>query len=297
MQSGVVYNIQRMSTKDGPGMRTTVFLKGCPLRCPWCSNPESQEFAPQLLVFENLCQSCGACLRDCPHGAVCRNDQSYNRNLHLCKNCGCCEKTCPSSARVMSGKSMSVEEVMEVVDRDSLFYMNSDGGVTLGGGEPTCAGEFAVELLQACRRQGYHTCVDTCGMCPPEQFNKIIALTDLFLYDCKHMDPEAHRKLTGQDNVRILENLQAALQARCEVRIRVPLMPRLNDGEDNIIALASFLHKHQVDSVDVMPCHHFGGTKYDALLRPRPALREYEPQELKQVLECFSRHGLRPSLA
>ncbi len=168
MESGIVYNIQRMSTKDGPGLRTTVFLKGCPLDCLWCSNPESQSFHPQLLLFENLCQSCGACERVCQHGAVSKTGNVYNRDRSLCCDCGTCAEVCPIRTRVVSGKRISVEEVMDIVDRDSLFYANSDGGVTFGGGEPTAVGNFLVALLRDCADKGYHTCVDTCGVCPPE---------------------------------------------------------------------------------------------------------------------------------
>ena len=215
MESGMVYNIQRMSTKDGPGLRTTVFLKGCPLHCLWCSNPESQSFHPQLLFFGNLCQSCGACERVCPYGAVVKRGSAYNWERALCQGCGACAEVCSAKARVMSGKRMSVQEVMSVVDRDSLFYANSDGGVTFGGGEPTAAGDFLVELLQHCASKGYHVCVDTCGMCSPEQFRKVLALTDLFLFDCKHMDTEEHRRLTGLGNGVILENLFLNPVKRC----------------------------------------------------------------------------------
>lgn len=296
MESGIVYNIQRMSTKDGPGLRTTVFLKGCPLHCLWCSNPESQSFHPQLLLFENLCQSCGACERVCQHGAVTQNGDAYNRDRALCRDCGACAEVCPTKARVMSGKRMSVEGVMDIVDRDSLFYANSDGGVTFGGGEPTAAGNFLVALLQDCADKGYHTCVDTCGVCPPEQFRKVMSLTDLFLFDCKHMDPEEHRRLTGLDNTVILENLRQVLESGKAVHIRVPLMPRLNDSEENIAAMADFLHRYGKTEVDVLPCHAFGGSKYDALCLPRPTVAAYPTDELKKVLERFARNNLNVTI-
>ena len=148
---GIVYNIQRMSTKDGPGLRTTVFLKGCPLHCPWCSNPESQSFKPQLLVFSNLCVGCGACEKACPNGAVIRTGNTFNRDRAICTDCGACVEVCPSQAREMSGMRMTVAEVMQVVDSDSIFYSNSGGGVTFGGGEPTAVGDFLVALIDACR--------------------------------------------------------------------------------------------------------------------------------------------------
>lgn len=297
MKSGIVYNIQRMSTKDGPGLRTTVFLKGCPLRCLWCSNPESQSFQPQLLCFENLCVSCGACEKVCPHGAVIKTEQGYNRDRSLCKDCGACVEVCPSKARVMSGTSMTVQEVMEIVDRDNLFYANSGGGVTFGGGEPTAAGDFLIDLMHDCATKGYHVCVDTCGVCNPRQFQKVIALADLFLFDCKHMDPVEHRRLTGLDNVVILENLHQALSSGKDVRIRIPLMPGLNDSETNIKMLADFLHQYGKHEVDVLPCHAFGASKYDALRIPRPTMTAYAPDALKAALDRFARNGLEVTIA
>ncbi|MEG2173430.1 MAG: glycyl-radical enzyme activating protein, partial [Desulfovibrionaceae bacterium] len=189
-----------MSTKDGPGLRTTVFLKGCPLRCPWCSNPESQSFEPQVMVFEDLCSGCGQCMEVCPAQAVVKKGNIFTRNKQLCTDCGACVPLCPTKARVMSGEVMNVHQVMEVIRKDALFYANSDGGVTFGGGEPTASGDFLLELLHMCKEEGYHTCVDTCGFCSPNQFAKVINLADLFLFDCKHMDPKHHTTLTGKDN-------------------------------------------------------------------------------------------------
>lgn len=296
MESGIVYNIQRMSTKDGPGLRTTVFLKGCPLHCLWCSNPESQSFHPQLLLFENMCRSCGACERVCPHGAVVKTGDVYNRDRALCKDCGACVEVCSAKARVMSGRRMTVQDVMAVVDRDNLFYANSDGGVTFGGGEPTAAGDFLLALLHDCAGKGYHICVDTCGMCAPGQFRKVMELTDLFLFDCKHMDPEEHRRLTGLGNSVILENLRQVLESGKDVRIRVPLMPDLNDSEENIRAMSAFLHQYGKTEVDVLPCHAFGSSKYDALRLPRPVMSAYPAEALKKVMERFAHADLKANI-
>jgi pyruvate formate lyase activating enzyme len=297
MESGIVYNIQRMSTKDGPGLRTTVFLKGCPLRCLWCSNPESQAFQPQLMCFENLCVSCGACAQVCPNGAIVKTENGYNRDRSICKDCGACVEVCRSKARVMSGDRMTVKDVMTIVDRDNLFYANSGGGVTFGGGEPTAAGDFLIELMKDCSKKGYHICVDTCGVCKPEQFRKVIELADMFLFDCKHMDPEQHRKLTGMDNSLPLENLKQALSSGKDVHIRIPLMPGLNDSEENIKAMADFLRPFGKTDVDVLPCHAFGASKYDALRIPRPTMEAYKPDALQEVLQIFKKHGLNVTIA
>lgn len=297
MSKGTVYNIQRMSTKDGPGIRTTVFLKGCPLRCLWCSNPESQSPVPELLCFSNLCTGCGTCAAVCPHKAVTIKDGTARTDRKLCAACGACASACPAKAREMSGRTMTVDEVMSVVLKDRLFYENSDGGVTFGGGEPTAQGQFCLELVQASVAEGLHVAVDTCGCCQPEVFGKILAAADLFLFDMKHMDPERHKELTGRDNRLILRNLEAALESGREVRIRMPLMPGLNDSEDNIAAMADFLGRYHRTDVDIMPCHTFGHNKYLALDRPLPAVSQYTPEELDEVKKRFARYGLNPVLA
>lgn len=296
MEQGIVYNIQRLSVHDGPGVRTTVFLKGCPLRCLWCSNPESQTFKPQVMFFRDLCTSCGQCLDACPHGAVQGTEQGIQWDTARCRDCALCVPGCPSRARAISGKLMSVDEVMAILHKDALFYANSGGGVTIGGGEPTAGGAFFLELATAVREAGYHLTVDTCGFCPEERFNQTLLLADLLLYDCKHMDPVIHKELTGQDNFLILKNLDTALSSPLEIRIRMPLMPGLNDSEENIRAMAAFLLPRGKDTVEIMPCHKFGYSKYTALGKACPELRQYSPEELKEVEERFTRYGLRTLL-
>ena len=296
MSQGMIYNIQRMSIQDGPGLRTTVFLKGCPLRCIWCSNPESQLVRPQVMCFENLCSGCGNCMNVCPEGAVIPLDGVFGRDTGKCTDCGACVASCPTEAREMSGEMMNVEQVMEVVRKDSLFYENSGGGVTFGGGEPTAGGQFFLDLLQESFNQGYHITVDTCGVCPEERFDKTIELADLFLFDCKHMDPVQHKELTGMDNTLILRNMRAALSSNKEVRIRMPLMPNMNDSEENIAALASFLNEYGKKKVEVMPYHAFGKGKYAALGMTYPEIPPYTPEQLKIVLQRFADNGLEPEI-
>lgn len=294
MRRGIIYNIQRMSVQDGPGLRTTVFLKGCPLRCLWCGNPESQTFTPQLMLFDNQCVGCGQCLRACRYGAVLPLDGRMGRDAGACRDCGDCAAVCGYKARVMSGREMSVEEVMDVVRKDWLFYENSGGGITFGGGEPTAGGEFFLNLLHAAHDEGLHITVDTCGFCPEDRFAEIMKLSNLLLFDCKHMDPEEHRKLTGQDNSLILRNLEAALSSSTEVRVRMPLIPDLNDAEENLAAMARFLGRFNRHEVEIMPCHAFGKSKYAALGRACPDVRQYAPEELAIVKDRFVRQGLLP---
>lgn len=294
MNQGMIYNIQRMSVHDGPGLRTTVFLKGCPLSCLWCSNPESQKTTPQMLFFENLCTGCGACAQACSNGAVIMSGGKSGRDVGKCTDCGQCAQACPNKAREMSGKLMTVEEVMAVVRKDALFYDNSGGGVTFGGGEPTSGGQFFLNLAQAARDEGYHVTVDTCGYCPEERFDKTIGLTNLFLFDCKHMDSGQHKALTGVDNAVILRNLRAALHSGTEVRIRMPLMPDMNDSDDNLAAMADFLGEFNRSEIEIMPCHAFGKSKYVALGKSLPEVSQYAPEQLHVVLERFAKHGLKP---
>ncbi|MDR2821242.1 MAG: glycyl-radical enzyme activating protein [Desulfovibrio sp.] len=296
MQQGMIYNIQRMSTADGPGLRTTVFLKGCPLRCLWCSNPESQSPQAQLMVFEDLCVGCGQCAQSCPSGAVIERDHKFNRDMKLCTNCGACVPGCPAKARSISGEIMTTEQVMKIARKDALFYQNSDGGVTFGGGEPTLGGNFLLEMLSTCRNEAFHTCIDTCGFCPEEMFRQVTELTDMFLFDLKHMDPGTHKSLTGQDNALIHANLCQAFRSKADVRIRMPLMPEINDSEKNLVAMAELLGEFGVHDIDVLPSHAFGRNKYAALQLPFPQTRAYAPEELEATLERFRNVGITPHI-
>ena len=294
---GILYNIQRMSLHDGPGLRTTVFFKGCPLRCIWCSNPESQSAVPQLMYFADLCSGCGHCAAICTHGAVLEREHRFPRDFSRCVGCGACAAECPTTAASMSGREYEVEEVMEIIRRDASFYSNSGGGITFGGGECTMKGDFLTELLTACLNEGLHTCLDTCGQTDPVLFQRLLEMADLFLFDVKHMDSVQHKSLTGVGNERILGNLRTALEHYPEkIRIRIPLMPGLNDSEENITALAAFLKQYGVHHVDILPCHFFGKNKYAALGRPQPPVREYTPDELHDVLRRFAAHNLKAEI-
>ena len=294
---GILYNIQRMSVHDGPGLRTTVFFKGCPLRCLWCSNPESQSLHPQLMFFRDLCNGCGRCLQVCRSGAVVREGAVYGRDFSKCVHCGICASECPATASVMSGRAHDVESVMKVIRKDAPFYANSGGGVTFSGGECTMQEDFLLALMESCQKEGLHMCVDTCGHTEPGLFGEVLERADLLLFDMKHMDSGRHKALTGVGNGRILENLAAALRACPEkIRIRIPLMPGLNDSQENILAVASFLRPYGLGKVDVLPCHAFGRNKYAALNLGQPPVREYAPQELRDILRRFAEAGLETEI-
>ena len=250
--TGRIFDIQRFSVHDGPGIRTIVFLKGCVLRCKWCCNPESQEYAVQQMKQNGKIKTVG--------------------------------------------RDVTVREVLQEVEKDRIYYRRSGGGVTFGGGEPTAAGAFLLGLLDASIRRGYHICLDTCGVCEPERFRKIMNQVELFLFDCKHMDPDEHKRLTGLDNVIILQNLHALFEAKKTLRIRVPLMPGINDTEKNIAQMAAFLHKHGHNEVDVLPCHTFGHSKYAALNLADPVMVPYQPEELAAALERFAKYDLKVTI-
>ncbi len=291
--TGCIFNIERFATRDGPGIRTTVFLKGCPLRCLWCSNPESISPFPQMMYFENLCQQCGRCAQACDYGATAVTPEGRIKlDRSLCTNCGKCVGVCPARAREMTGKLVTVEEVLDEVRQDSLFYQNSGGGVTASGGEPTQQPEFVRELFRQCQDHVIHTCLDTCGFTRPEILQSVLDVTDLVLYDVKHMDPDRHKELTGVDNSIILDNLRMMAAQSRPVVVRVPLIPGINDTRENLSALAALMKDIGLRRIDILPYHAYGLSKYDRLgleykladLKPH---EESEVEEKKALIESF----------
>lgn len=299
---GLVFNIQRYSIHDGPGIRTVVFLKGCPLSCLWCCNPESQSFAPELEYRFSLCQHCGRCIAACPEKAIHSDpwapaEEKINRSL--CTLCGECVAVCPSGALKLIGQWMSVEEVLAEVGRDASYYRRSGGGVTLSGGEPLAQPDFTLELLRACYDRNIHTAVETSGAVSWRLYERILPFTDVFLYDIKHMDSEAHRRLTGAPNERILENARRLASAGAQMILRLPLIPGLNTDEDNLRAAARLAAELQVVEVHLMPFHQLGKDKYRQLgrvytLETLTDLRQSAEgrAKIQQALEIMAAHGL-----
>jgi pyruvate formate lyase activating enzyme len=295
MQRGVVFDIQRYSTRDGPGIRTTVFLKGCPASCPWCHNPESWSTAPQVMVLERRCLGCGTCLEVCPHGALTHAGARPGDNGGPCTLCGTCIEACPPDARHLAGREMDVDEVLAEVLRDRVFYEESDGGVTFSGGEPLLQHAFLTEALSACRAAGLHTAVDTSGYAPQAHLLALAPLVDLFLYDLKLMDAERHRALIGVPNAPILDNLRALGAVHGAIRVRIPIVPGFNDDEADLEAAARFASGVPgVQAVELLPYHRAGAQKFERLGRSyRLADVASPPRErVEQLAELFRAQGL-----
>jgi pyruvate formate lyase activating enzyme len=265
---GIIFNIQRYSIHDGPGIRTTVFLKGCPLSCFWCQNPESQHKKPELFFQKDRCTACGACIPVCPNTANTLLDGIIFIDRDKCQGCGKCVEACPSTVRTLMGRYATVDEIMNEILRDKRFYKKSGGGITLSGGEPTAQADFALALLEKCKSAGLHTAIETCGYSPWPTVERFMEFTDLFLFDIKCMNPERHRESVGRSNDLILENAARIAKSK-PIRIRVPVIPGFNDNPDEILAIARFAKDNLGNcAVDLLPYNRMGESKYDRLSRP-----------------------------
>jgi pyruvate formate lyase activating enzyme len=313
MERGMIFDIKKYSINDGPGIRTTVFLSGCPLKCLWCHNPESQSLQPVLMYRENHCLGCGECIVACPENAISLGKENQYTDLpdytdehgifleksaqireicairvqkvftdrDKCTKCQTCVSTCYSGAREFSGREMTVGQVMAQVEREIPFYDESGGGVTFSGGEPLMQPGFLSALLKACRRQEIHTCVDTSGFANWQVFEQIRGEVDLFLYDLKHIDSEKHREVTGVPNDVILENLRKLAEHGHRIVVRVPLIPGINDDERNLVESAKFLASlPHLESVELMGYHDIAQAKYEALGREYKLLGLKGPAEV-----------------
>ncbi len=292
---GVVFNIQHYSIHDGPGIRTTVFLKGCPLRCLWCQNPESQTSKPELFFATEKCTGCATCLPACPTQAITVHDGRSWTDRALCTGGGKCAEVCPNEARNLMGREMTVGEVFKDVNGDAIFYQRSGGGVTISGGDAVAQPKFAASLLQLCKAAGLHTTVDTCAHARWDTFLPILQYTDLVLLDFKHMDPVEHAKFTGVSNELILENAKRIHhELHTPLLARVPVIPGVNDSADNIAATARFVAQELAPSIRVhlLPYHKLGETKYERLEKAGQSFTTQPPTdgrmaELRHLVESF----------
>ncbi len=248
----MITDIKRFAVHDGDGIRTTIFFKGCPLRCLWCHNPETFTAKKQLAFYEHKCVGCGCCKRVCPY------------NMERCNLCGKCEEICPNDARKIYGKETSVQELLDIILLDKNFYETSNGGVTLSGGECLLYPKFCAELLEFCKKNGINTAIDTCGYVHKNALDSVIPYTDTFLYDLKAFDEDIHIQCTGKSNKIILENLQYIDGLGCKTEIRIPYVPEYNDNQ--IEKLAAFIRTlKNVKKVKILPYHNYANTKYNAL--------------------------------
>jgi pyruvate formate lyase activating enzyme len=275
LTEGTVLRLERFAIHDGPGIRTTVFMKGCPLRCAWCHSPESQDMDPEFMPLADRCVRCGACTDSCPHHVPPAADATALAPP-ACTTCGNCASVCPSGARELVGHRTTVPALLGLLERDRIFYDESGGGVTFSGGEPLMQPEFLLEAVDACREAGLHVAVDTCGLGDTGVLLDVARSAHLFLFDLKIMDDDRHRTYTGASNGRILLNLERLANAHRQVIVRFPLIPGVNDDEANVRAIGAFLASLRLTRVDVLPYHRAGLAKYHRLLRPY-ALPETQP--------------------
>ncbi len=266
--SGLVTNIKRFAVHDGEGIRTTVFLKGCPLSCLWCHNPESISARPQLAYYAKKCKLCGECERVCPIEAHKIADDFHTFSRGNCLACGKCAENCRFDALQLEGRRMSVNNIMQSVLEDIDYYNTSGGGLTISGGEPTMQPEFTLALLKTAKSVRINTALDTCGYTSRDIFEEMLPYVDTFLYDIKHISPSEHTRLTGRSNERIVENLRFLSASGAQIEIRIPIIPGCNDDESTLRSMAELLSEVNVAKVKLLPYHSYAGSKYNALGLP-----------------------------
>lgn len=263
---GIVFNIQKFCTNDGPGIRTTVFLKGCPLHCAWCHNPESQKQEMELLYDASKCITCGQCAVACGVGAHVFENGVHTVDRAKCVVCGNCCESCPTDALELVGKEQSVDEVMQEVLRDKIFYDNSDGGLTLSGGEPLMQFDFAMALLKEAKNRGVHTCVETCGYIHTDHLCQVLDYIDLFLFDWKVTNPDLHKQYTGGNNALIRKNLQLLDEQGSQIILRCPIIPDVNDTVEHFEGIAELANGlKNLLAVEIEPYHSLGNAKHQKL--------------------------------
>lgn len=294
MKTGVIFNIQKFSVNDGPGIRTVVFFKGCPLHCKWCANPESQLQIPQIFHDAKKCTSCQRCKEVCPSQSITFNEGKIHLDPYTCQHCQKCIKECPNSALEMQGSTKDIDEILKVVMQDEVFYEESGGGITLSGGEILMQPDFASELLKASKEKNLHTCIETTGFTTLDNFRKVIEYVDYIFFDCKHWNDKKHQEGTGVSNTQILSNLQYAIETKKEVLVRIPVIPGFNADLEDAKGFAKIFNEIGVKQCQLLPFHQFGENKYDLLnenyyYKDVPALHK---EDLKEYQEILIKNGI-----
>ncbi|MCL1992237.1 MAG: glycyl-radical enzyme activating protein [Spirochaetes bacterium] len=288
---GKIFDRQRYSIHDGPGIRTLIFLKGCPLNCAWCCNPESISANNEIMLLSQECagtDKCGQCLKACKRGAVYVAHNAAGINREACDGCGDCARACPGSAMRNTEQTAAVEELADYAMKDAVFYKQSGGGVTLSGGEPLLQDVFCTELLRAFKQKGLNTAVETSAFCGRDELLAAAPFADLFIVDIKHMDSGQHEKYTGVGNERILQNIKKLAEVNAKVEIRVPLIPGINDSPENLKLTGEFAkHELGLNRITLLPYHRLGQTKYEQLGKEYPLARiqPAAPQEEREYME------------
>ena len=293
-KKGMIFNIQKFSVNDGPGIRTVVFLKGCPLHCQWCANPESQYSGFQVLWDMGKCVRCHHCIETCSKKAISFFSNEIKINPYACSGCKKCIQECPNKAPQGEGEEKTVQEVLDIVLQDKVFYEESNGGITLSGGEILYQPKFALEILLAAKEEGLHTCCETTGFVKTETFKTIIEQVDYILFDMKHWDSQRHKEGTGIYNELILSNMKYAVQAGKIILPRIPVIPDYNDSIEDAVQFANLLKKTGITTCQLLPFHQFGENKYDLLTRTyaykaQPSLHK---EDLTEYQTAFLDNGV-----
>jgi pyruvate formate lyase activating enzyme len=293
--TGRITRIERFMIHDGPGIRSVLFMKGCPLRCKWCSSPQTWNIEPEVIWKRQSCTGCGQCAEACPQHAIVIDTVGPLIDRARCRNCGTCIEACPTGALRLDGTVITVEEAVRMVMRDERFYRKSGGGVTVSGGEPLSQGGFVKEFLSRCREKGLCTAVETSGCAEWEDFIAVIEAVDLLLIDIKHMDPKAHIALTGRTNELILKNIRrASTETDCDIVIRFPVIPGHNDSSENMAAMVRFMYESGLRKIDVFPFHKLGEHEYEELGMEYPARRieVAPPEHTEEIARFFESEGI-----
>ena len=295
MNTALIFDIKRFAVHDGPGIRTTVFFKGCPLSCPWCHNPEGQKPTPEIFLRASRCIGCADCLAACPTGALSLASGTIELDRGGCDACGKCADVCPTDALETVGRVVTLDKIIAEIERDTVFYDSSGGGVTFSGGEPLGQPEFLIDLLHACRDRGVHSTIDTSGYATADVIKSAAETANLFLYDLKLSDDDAHRRYTGVTNRPILDNLRLLSDIGATVIVRVPVIPGITDTKDNIAGIARFVASLDMRyPIDLLPYHRAGSDKYARLGIPYRLADTPIPSRtrMEEIAEMFLRHKL-----